>query len=74
MQYNIYDLRLKTYTYTKHFTWMTLKDVPEWNQVFDTISILSQNNVKIDDSKCFDQLQNLKRFLNTNKENDDFKK
>lgn len=59
---------------TKHFTWMTLKDVPEWNQVSDTISILSQNNVKIDDSKCFDQLQNLKSFLNTNKENVDFKK
>lgn len=58
------------YKDTKHFTWMSLKDAPEWNQVSDTISILSQNNVKIDDSKCFDQLQNLKSFLNNNKDND----
>lgn len=61
------------YKDTKHFTWMILRDVLEWNQVSDTISILSQNNVNIDDSKCFDQLQNLKSFLNNNKENTDFK-
>lgn len=30
------------YKDTKHFTWVTLKDAPEWNQVSDTISILSQ--------------------------------
>ncbi|KAL4705104.1 hypothetical protein ACJJTC_006427 [Scirpophaga incertulas] len=62
------------YKETKHFSWMSLKDVPEWNQVSNTISILSQNNVNIDDSKCFDQLQNLKSFLNNNKKNDEFKK
>lgn len=40
------------------------------------IRILSQDNVEIDDddSKCFDQLQNLKCFLNNNEENVDFKK
>lgn len=62
------------YKETKHFKWMTLKDVPEWNQVSDTITILSQSDVKVDDSKCFDQLQNLKCFVENNKENVDFKK
>lgn len=62
------------YKETKHFSWMSLKDVPEWNQVSNTISIITKNNVKIDDSKCFDQLQNLKSFLINNKEDVDFKK
>lgn len=62
------------YKDTEHFKWMTLKDVPEWNQVSDTISILLQNNVEVDDSKCFDQLQNLKSFLNKNKDNVEFQK
>lgn len=62
------------YKDTRHFNWMTLKNVPEWSQVSETISILAQNNIKVDDSKCFDQLQNLKTFLSSKKDDDDFKK
>lgn len=42
---------------------MPLKNDPEWNRVSETINIQAQNNFKIDNNKCFDQLRNIHTFL-----------
>lgn len=61
-------------TELKHFQWITLANVPNWEQAAETIDILSRKNVQIDDSKFFDQWQNFLKFLQQHKDSSDFKK
>lgn len=54
------------------FAWMTLNDTPTWDEVAASISYLKERKVEIDDGKCFDQLCNLKRFVELNRNKEDF--
>lgn len=45
------------------FMWMDLSEIPKWNNVEGCIRHLAGNGVEIDDSKCFDQVTNLKTFI-----------
>ena len=56
------------------FAWMTLTEIPSWNAVKVTVNYLTENGVHVDDSKCFDQLCNLKKFVEANSMDNDFSK
>ena len=55
------------------FAWMTLTEIPSWNAVEVTVNYLKENGVHVNDGKCFDQLCNLKKFVEANSTDDDFK-
>lgn len=54
------------------FMWMSLKESLEWNKIEPSIKFLQDRDVPIDDVKCFDQLCNLKKFVNMHKNNGEF--
>jgi len=54
------------------FAWMALTESPTWGEVVASLSYLKERKVRVDDSKCFDQLCNLKRFVEANCNEEDF--
>lgn len=58
----------------KHFQWMTLANIPSWEQGAKTIDTLSRKNVQLNDNKFFDQWQNFIKFLKQHEDDSDFKK
>ncbi|XP_030049150.1 protein FAM200B-like [Microcaecilia unicolor] len=55
------------------FSWMAFTKIPSWDEVLATVAYLKEKEIDIDDSKCFDQFCNLKRFVESN-QNEDFEK
>ncbi|GAA6099244.1 uncharacterized protein LOC120336299 isoform X1 [Tachysurus ichikawai] len=45
------------------FMWMDLSEIPDWNDVEGCIRHLAGKGVDFDDSNCFDQVTNLKNFI-----------
>lgn len=45
------------------FVWMDLSEIPDWNDVEGCIRHLAGKGVEIYDSKCFDQVTDLKTFI-----------
>ena len=45
------------------FMWMDMSEPPDWDDVEVCIKYLREKGVPIDDVKCFDQVANLKRFV-----------
>ena len=45
------------------FKWMTLKEIPSWKDVEPCLEYLTGKGVDVDDAKCFDQICNLKQFV-----------
>ncbi len=43
--------------------WMDMSGPPDWNDVEACIKYLREKGVPIDDAKCFDQVANLKKFI-----------
>ena len=41
------------------FDWMTMNDIPSWNDVEPCLKYLIGKGVDVDDAKCFDQICNL---------------
>jgi len=57
------------------FEWMSLTNVPEWQQVANAIIFInSKTGSYIDDVKCFDQYCNLKLYIEKNIHSNDFEK
>lgn len=54
------------------FMWMDLSEIPDWNDVEGCIRHLAGKGVEIDDSKCFDQVTNLKKFIERSNSDADF--
>lgn len=50
------------YNEFKVFTWMTLKEKPEWKDVEETITFLIANGIEIDDGLCNSQFGNFIKF------------
>ncbi|KAL7841698.1 hypothetical protein SRHO_G00253890 [Serrasalmus rhombeus] len=48
------------------FMWMDLSEIPDWNDVEACIKNLAEKGVEVDDAKCFDQVTNLKKFIEKN--------
>jgi len=51
---------------------LALTEISSWNDVEVTVNYLRENGMHVDDSKCFDQLCNLKKFVEANCKDDDF--
>ena len=51
---------------------MALTESPTWDEVSASVSYLRGRKVQVDDSKCFDQLCNLKTFVEANCDEGDF--
>ncbi len=45
------------------FMWMDMSEPPDWNDVEACIKYLREKGVPIDDVKCFNQVTNLKKFI-----------
>lgn len=54
------------------FMWMDLNEIPDWNDVEGCIRHLAVKGVEIDDAKCFDQVTNLKKFIERSNSDEDF--
>jgi hAT family C-terminal dimerisation region len=54
------------------FAWMALTESPTWEEVVASVSYLKEREVRVYDSKCFDQLCNLERFVEANCNEEDF--
>ena len=54
------------------FMWMDLSEMPHWNDVEGCIRHLAEKGVEIDDVKCFDQVTNLKKFIEKSNSDGDF--
>lgn len=52
--------------------WMDMSEIPNWNDVEGCIRHLARKGVEIDDAKCFDQVTNLKKFIERRNRNADF--
>uniref|UniRef100_A0A8B9KYY9 DUF4371 domain-containing protein n=1 Tax=Astyanax mexicanus TaxID=7994 RepID=A0A8B9KYY9_ASTMX len=48
------------------FMWMDLSEIPDWNDVEACIKNLAEKGVEVDDAKCFDEVTNLKTFIEKN--------
>lgn len=55
------------------FKWMSLEKIVKWENIGQCIEYLNQKGITIDDSKCFDQHNNLNQFLNDHCSNVNFK-
>ena len=54
------------------FEWMALTKIPSWDEAVVTVSYLKEKEVEVDDSRCFDQLCNLKKFVEANHDEEEF--
>lgn len=54
------------------FKWITLSDTPNWTEVEPCVKYLIDKGVQIDDVMCFDQMSNLKQFVETYKSDEEF--
>ena len=54
------------------FKWMALVEIPIWGDVEKCLLYLVDKGVEINDTKCFDQLINLKGFVEINKDDETF--
>uniref|UniRef100_A0AAR2JRD4 DUF4371 domain-containing protein n=1 Tax=Pygocentrus nattereri TaxID=42514 RepID=A0AAR2JRD4_PYGNA len=48
------------------FMWVDLSEITDWNDVEACIKNLAEKGVEVDDAKCFDQVTNLKKFIEKN--------
>lgn len=55
------------------FQWMNITEVPTFTQIESAVEFLLDQNVEIDDVKCFDQLKALINFIQENKGSDEYK-
>ncbi|KAK4323049.1 hypothetical protein Pmani_006233 [Petrolisthes manimaculis] len=49
------------------FKWITLSKSPCWSEVDQCVQYLVDKGIEIDDVKCFDQVCNLKKFVDNYK-------
>lgn len=56
------------------FKWMVLSEIPNWTDVEPCVIYLIDKGVELDDVKCFDQVCNLRQFVERNKSDEDFSK
>uniref|UniRef100_A0AAR2KN72 HAT C-terminal dimerisation domain-containing protein n=1 Tax=Pygocentrus nattereri TaxID=42514 RepID=A0AAR2KN72_PYGNA len=54
------------------FMWMDMSEPLKWNDVEVCIKYLGEKGVPIDDVKCFDQVANLKKFIESCSDDDAF--
>ncbi|XP_063172645.1 uncharacterized protein LOC134506400 [Candoia aspera] len=54
------------------FTWMALSDTPSWSDVEACITYLMEKGVEIDNMKCFDHFNNLKKFVEASSDEEEF--
>ena len=54
------------------FKWMTLNEIPSWNDVEPCLKYLIGKGVDMDDAKCFDQICNLKQFVESYLQDEEF--
>ena len=54
------------------FMWMDMSEAPKWDDVEACIKYLEEKGVAIDDVKCFDQVSNLKKFVESCSEDEAF--
>lgn len=55
------------------FEWMNITKVPTFTQIESSVEFLLDQNVRIDDVKCFDQFKALTNFIQENQGKDEFK-
>ena len=56
------------------FKWMTLNEIPSWKDVKPCLEYLIGKLVDVDNAKCFDQICNLKQFVESYLRNEEFVK
>ncbi|CAB4065448.1 unnamed protein product [Lepeophtheirus salmonis] len=54
------------------FMWMDLSEIPDWKDAEGCIRYLAEKGVEIDYAKCFDQVTNLKKFIEMSNSDKDF--
>ena len=54
------------------FNWMTLNEIPSWKEVEPCLEYLVGRGVDVDDAKCFDQICNLKQFVESYQQHEEF--
>ena len=54
------------------FKWMTLTEIPSWNDVEPCLKSLIGKGVDVDDAKWFDQICNLKQFVGSYLQDEEF--
>ena len=54
------------------FEWMNLNKPIDWQDVECSIKYINSKNIEIDDTKCFDQLHNLQKYVIANTKNEEF--
>uniref|UniRef100_A0A0F8AZA3 HAT C-terminal dimerisation domain-containing protein n=3 Tax=Larimichthys crocea TaxID=215358 RepID=A0A0F8AZA3_LARCR len=54
------------------FMWMDMSEPPTWDDVEACIKYLGEKGVPIDDVKCFDEVVNLKRFVESRGDDNEF--
>ncbi|CAM2116517.1 unnamed protein product [Caretta caretta] len=54
------------------FEWITLSETPNWSDVEPCIKYLIDKGLQIDDVKCFDQVSNLKKFMESCNSDEEF--
>jgi hypothetical protein len=76
---NLYDqcldylnMQMQPFKEFSCFKWMELETI-SWEEVESSIRYLSKKGVNIDDTKCFDQLRNLKKFKENFNQTDNYK-
>ena len=54
------------------FKWMILNEIPSWNDVEPCLEYLIGKGVDVDDANCFDQICNLKQFVESYLQDEEF--
>ena len=54
------------------FKWMTLNVIPSWKDVESCLEYLKGKGVNVDEAKCFDQICNLKEFVESYLKDEEF--
>ena len=52
--------------------WMTLNEIPSWKDVEPCLEYLIDKGVDVGDAKCFDQICNLKQFVESYLQDEEF--
>ena len=54
------------------FKWMALNEIPSWKDVEPCLEYLIGKRFDVDDAKCFDQICNLKQFVKSYLQDEEF--
>jgi hypothetical protein len=66
------EKRTSNFSSFQCFQWMLLDKSPEWSDIEDALTFLQTKNIIIDDTYLFDEFANLKKFVCTQLDSDDW--